>query len=341
MKERKKVLLIGGSVNQTKIVHAIGKELEEKYDCFYSPAYCEGLLDLARQKGLLEFTVLGERIRKQSEEYLLDHQLPVDYGASGSFDLFVTTSDIIIQKKLHRKPVVLVQEGMIDPEDWRYHIVRALNLPHWMAGTAMAGLSHVYRYFCVASAGYRKLLIEKGCDSAKIIVTGLPNFDHVITYRNNAFPYHNYVLITTSNARETFRPDDRFQFLRWAMEKAQGRPVIFKLHPNENVERATREIRQIAPEALIFSSGNTDHMIANCSALITQYSTCIFVGLALEKECYSYFDLGKLRDLMPIQNNGQSGKLIALVCERALEQSISSTPQTKKQSAWSAEWGGQ
>jgi hypothetical protein len=341
MNNRKKVLLIGGSVNQTKIIHAVGKELEEKYDCYYSPAYCEGLLNVARQSGMLEFTVLGERIRKRSEEYLNDHHLPIDYGATHSYDLFVTTSDIIIQKKLLRKPVVLVQEGMVDPEDWRYHVVRALHLPRWMAGTAMAGLSHVYRYFCVASPGYRKALIEKGCNPDKVIVTGLPNFDHVRSFCNNDFPFHDYVLVATSNARETFKADDRFRFLHWAMERAQGRPTIFKLHPNENVERATREIKTVAPEALIFSSGDTDHMIANCSTLITQYSTCIFVGLALGKECHSYFDVEKLRNLMPIQNNGQSGRRIAFVCNRVLQQPIPSFSPAKKQPAWLAEWEGQ
>ena len=43
-------------------------------------------------------------------------------------------------------------------------------------------------------------------------------------------------------------------------------------------------------------------MIANCDALVTQYSSTVFVGLALGKECHSYWDLDELRRLMPVQN---------------------------------------
>jgi hypothetical protein len=56
-------------------------------------------------------------------------------------------------------------------------------------------------------------------------------------------------------------------------------------------------------------------MIANCDVLVTQYSSVVFVGLALGKECHSYFDLGDLRELLPIQNGGTSAAAIARVCE--------------------------
>jgi hypothetical protein len=39
-----------------------------------------------------------------------------------------------------------------------------------------------------------------------------------------------------------------------------------------------------------------------------------FVGVALEKEVYSYLDVNELRRLMPIQNGGMSAKRIAEVC---------------------------
>jgi hypothetical protein len=32
-------------------------------------------------------------------------------------------------------------------------------------------------------------------------------------------------------------------------------------------------------------------MIANCSTLITQYSTVVYTGIALGKEVHSYFDV--------------------------------------------------
>lgn len=332
--ERKKVLLIGGSLNQTKMVHAVGQHLEKQYACYYTPMFCDGFLEIARRLGWLEFTVIGDRIRQRSEAYLRQHGLPVDYGGrQHDYDLIVTTSDLIIQRRLHGKPVILIQEGMTDPEDWRFPLVKALRLPRWIASTATTGLSHHYRYFCVASNGYRDLFIQKGCDPNKVVVTGIPNFDNVQAYLNNDFPYRDYVLVATSNARETFKRDDRQAFLRWAIEKARGRPVIFKLHPAENVERATQEIRALLPEALVFADGNTDHMIANCSALVTQYSSVIFVGLALEKECHSYFDMDFLRRLVPIQNNGTSGRNIAQLCSYVLEQQTARAPQALRKPA--------
>jgi hypothetical protein len=61
-------------------------------------------------------------------------------------------------------------------------------------------------------------------------------------------------------------------------------------------------------------------MIANCDVLITQYSTVVYIGLALGKEVYSYFDIEMLKELVPIQNGATSGKNIARVCRRLLQE---------------------
>jgi hypothetical protein len=321
---RKKVLLIGGSLNQTRMTHAVGVHLAERYDCYYSPAYVEGPLELARQMSWLDFTVLGNPIRQRAEDYLKRHNLPIDIGGQlHDYDLAVLTTDLIIPANLRGKPLVLVQEGMTDAETWQFRLVKALRLPRWLAGTATNGLSDAYQVFCVASPGYRQLFINKGCRPEKLVVTGLPNFDDVQAHLKNDFPHRDYVLVATSNARETFKRDDRQAFLRWALELAAGRPLIFKLHPAENAARAAREIQKVAPDALIFSDGSTDQMIANCSVLITQYSSCVYVGLALGKECHSYFDIAMLRQLTPVQNGGASGRNIAQVCARVLEQPAS------------------
>ena len=101
-------------------------------------------------------------------------------------------------------------------------------------------------------------------------------------------------------------------------EIAAGRPMIFKLHPNENFERATREIREVVGDVPIYTDGNIDHMIANCEALICQYSTVVYVGIVLGKEVHSYFDEDMLQRLTPLQNGGQSGRNIAQVCRHIL-----------------------
>jgi len=148
-------------------------------------------------------------------------------------------------------------------------------------------------------------------------VTGIPNFDDCRRYLDNDFPYHGYVLVCSSDARETLKGDDRSAFLRRCLEIARGRRLIVKLHPNEDFRRARREIHEVAPAALVFDSGSAEEMIANCEVLVTQYSSTVFVGLALGKECHSYFDLDALRRLMPVQN-ASAARNIATVCREVL-----------------------
>jgi hypothetical protein len=52
-------------------------------------------------------------------------------------------------------------------------------------------------------------------------------------------------------------------------------------------------------------------MIANCAVLITEYSSCVYVGIALGKEVHSFFDNAELQRLAPVQNNGTSAEKIA------------------------------
>ena len=153
----------------------------------------------------------------------------------------------------------------------------------------------------------------------KIVVTGIPNFDDCRRYCSNDFPYRHYVLACTSALREIFQREDRKAFIRRAVEIAGGRQLIFKLHPSENVERATREIRRHAPGAMVFATGSAEEMIANCDVLITRFSSTAFVGLALGKETYSDFSMDEMRRLMPVQH-GSAAPNIANVCRRFLEE---------------------
>jgi hypothetical protein len=314
---RPKVLLIGGSVNQTSICHEISKYLAGDCDCYFTPFYTDHpLVVKVLRTGLLDFTTLGGRFRKQTDEYLAKHRLPVDFGGrQHNYDLVITTSDLLLPENIRHNKTVLVQEGMTDPENFLFQLVRKFRLPPWTAlNTSAFGLSGAYHYFCVASEGYRQLFIDKGVDAEKIIVTGIPNFDHAAAFQKNKFPYRNYVLVATSDLRETGRFDRRGKFIREAVALAGGRPLVFKLHPNELIKRSSKEIKRYAPDALIFSAGNIGEMIANCDLLITQYSSVAFIGLALKKKVYSYFNLSQLQRLMPVQNGGKSGRIIAEFC---------------------------
>ena len=317
---RRRIFFICGSMNQTTQMHQISRHLPE-YEHSFSPYYFDGPTEILRRLGLVEFTIAGNKLADRCRGYLREHDLPVDYqGRSGLYDLVLTCSDLFLPKNIRDKRIVLVQEGITDPESPAFHLVKRLRfLPLWLGGTATTGLSDAYRAFCVASEGYRDFFIRKGVRPEKIVVTGIPNFDDCgRRYGRNDFPYRHFVLACTSPLREIFRGEDRPAFIRRAVALAGGRLLIFKLHPNENVERATREIRQYAPEAMVLATGSAEEMIANCDVLITRFSSTVFVGLALGKETYSDFDLDELRRLMPVQN-GSAAPGIAEVCRRVLE----------------------
>lgn len=314
----KKILFICGSLNQTTMMHKISLYFTE-FECFFTPYYADGIEDWAGKANLLEFTVLGGRHMQESKEYIIKNSLKMDYrGERYDYDLVITSSDLIIQRNILRKRIVLVQEGITEPETWVYWLVKWLKLPRYLANTSTSGLSDAYDLFCVASEGYAKHFIRKGVRPEKIAVTGIPNFDNLKQNVNNDFPQQDFVLVATTPLRETFRYDNRANFIKRCVAIATGRPLIFKLHPTEHVDRATREIYQYAPKAIVLTHGNVNHMIANASIVITQQSTCTFVAVCLDKKTYTDLNLEELRYLMPIQNNGTSAARIANLALRLL-----------------------
>lgn len=322
---KRKILFICGSLNQTTMMHKIALHFPDD-DCFFTSYYSDGFVKILAKTGFLDFCILGGQFKKRTLDYINKYNLNIDSeGSANDYDLVYTCSDLIMPKNILDKKVILVQEGMTDPENLMYFIVKNLKLPRWLASTSTTGLSNSYTKFCVASEGYRKLFIRKGVDPDKIIVTGIPNFDDCNKYIHNDFPHKNYVLVATSDIRETFKYENRKKFIEYAKKIANGKQLIFKLHPNENVERASAEINAYAPGALIYSSGNTSQMIANCDTLITHYSSVVFIGLALGKEVFSDIDINELKELIPIQNNGTSAKTIADIGRRLMSPELEIT----------------
>jgi len=319
---RPKVLLICGNRNHTTTMHAIANELTD-CDCAFTPYYCDdwSALDLMRRAHLLEFVALGHEFRTRCMSYLEERNLPIDVGgARGRYDLVITCSDLIVPSNIRGIPLVGVQEGMIDPKLFWWRVMEHLPwlpLPRWAAGTAGTGLSHAYDRYCVASEGYRKDFVERGAQAERLVVTGLPNFDNFAGYLRPGHWIEGCVLACTSDGRETFRRDDRKRFIRWALEIAGDRPLVFKFHPNERMSRAVDEVRQWAPRARALTSGSGEELAANCHTLITEWSTLAYVGLALGKPTYSYRDLEAHRAMLPVQH-GRAAKNIAAVCRDVL-----------------------
>lgn len=311
--EKKNILFICGSLNQTKMMHKISMHLQE-HNLFFTPYYANGILNFVSRFGLTNFTPLGGNHKKMTCDYFSEHKLQLDQrGGKNNYDLIFTCSDLIVQKNLRNKKVILVQEGMTDPVNLGFYLAKYLGFPRWIASTSTTGLSNAYDYFCVASEGYKQHFIKNGVTPGKIKVTGIPNFDDVNKHCNNNFPHKNFVLVATSDSRETLKYENRKKFIKYALNIAYEKQLIFKLHPNENLERAVNEINKYAPGSIVYSSGDINEMIANCDTLITRYSTVVYVGIALGKEVYSYFNIEQLKKLTPIQNNSTSACNIAQI----------------------------
>ncbi len=316
---KKKILYICGSLNQTTINYQIYQELQE-YDSWFSPFYDDGFIGLITKTGFLNFSILAGNAKRSTLKFLKQRNCQIDYkGKLNDYDLIVTCSDLIVPKNIKGKNIILVQEGMTDPEDYRYHLTKNLKLPRFIANTSMAGLSDAYQKFCIISEGYREIFTKKGVNPEKLEVTGIPNFDNVKQYEKNDFPHKDYVLAASSHMRETMKYENRKAFIEKAVKIANGDKLIFKLHPNEKRERAFREIEKYAPGSLIFQEGNTNHMIANCHTMLTRYSTVIMVALAMGKKVYSDLSQELQEKITPLQTGGKSAERIANVCREYLK----------------------
>ena len=253
-------------------MHKIAQELSD-HECYFTPYYADGLINLLAKGGMLNNTILGGRHHRNTMKYLRENNLPLDIrGKKDHYDLVLTGSDAIIQKNIHKTRIILIQEGMTEPEGIPYHLVKALKLPRWLANTSVTGLSNAFDAFCVASQGYRDLFIHKGVHPEKIVITGIPNFDNLGEIEKSDFPYEDFVLVATTPFRETMRPEIRPLFIRRCVDIANGRQLIFKLHPLENAYRAIREINRYAPGAKIYWRGDINKMMAKAQTVITQWS---------------------------------------------------------------------
>lgn len=304
-------------------MHQIANELPE-FDCWFSQLFTDNatLNYFLAKTPLFNGTVLSRKFRLKSERYLQQNALQIDFSAKkNQYDLVVYCTDMIVPKRMRQHKTIWVQEGMIDRYTLWSKIVRTLRLPSTMCGnTSLNGAANICDVYCAASEGYKQQFADKGTALNKIVVTGMPNYDNQQQHLNNDFVHRNYVMVATTDMRETFRVENRVAFIKKAVKIAAGRPLLFKLHPNENFTRAEKEIRKHTPAGtMIYKQGNTAHMIANCCELITQYSTVVYTGIALGKTVHSWFDVEELKTLAPLQNEGTSAKTIAALCRRYIK----------------------
>ncbi len=334
--KNKKILFVCGSMNQTTQMHKISLELPE-YEAYFSPFFATGFLGFLNRLKLVEYTILGGVVKRNAHNYIRENKLKLDYrGKRDDYDLVITSQDITFPSNLKKFKTILVQEGMTDPPDWRYHVTRFLHLYRWCASTSMTGLSHQYDYFCVASEGFRKQFIERGISPNKIRVTGIPNFDNIVhEMKELKFEHKNFVLVATSDIRETLKYENRKKLIEYALKIANGRKLIFKLHPNENVKKRIAEIKKYAPDALVYHGVSIEPLLANCDVFITKFSSTLFPAFVLGKEVHCAIYNDELQKLVPIQNDGTSVKNIAVVAKELLELSPSDIRKREKNKYYS------
>lgn len=319
-------------MNQTTQMHKISRELPE-HEAYFTPFFDTGFLDWMNRLKLVEYTILGSVYRQNALNYIKENNLKLDYrGKNDNYDLVITSQDITVPRNIKKFKIILVQEGMTDPPDWRYQVTRFLHLPRWCASTSMTGLSHQYDYFCVASDGFKDQFVERGINTNKIRVTGIPNFDEIYKMKNLEFEHNNFVLVATSDIRETLRYENRKKIIQFAKKIANGRKLIFKLHPNENANKRTKEIKKYAPDALVYHGVNIDPLLANCDVFISRFSSTVFPALILGKEVYCDLDNDLLKKLAPIQNSGTSASNIAEVANELLSIAGSTARLIKRKS---------
>jgi hypothetical protein len=322
---KKKILFIIGSPNQTTQMFQIYSYLKDDYDCYFSQFFgAHPIIQFAIRKGFMENTIYAGHFRKKADEFVARHGLQYDYlGAKHAheYEMVFLCNDMVVPHVARKTRSIFVQEGMIDPITWRTRIVSALGLFRYLTfDTSLNGCSNLADVFCVASEGYKNYMHRWGTDRDKIFVTGIPNFDNAANYKKNNFPHSGYVLVCSTDMRETMRKEDRPAFIKHCVTLAAGRKMVWKLHPNELYDRAVKEIQEFGgTDILIFQDGNTNEMIANCDVLITQYSSVVYVGMALGKEVHSLFPKEELIRNMPVQNGGQSAANIARIAREFIE----------------------
>lgn len=320
MVNKKKIICVVGSLNQTKQLHLISKHLNEDFDIYFTQIYGEGLFyRVVAESGVMDNTVLGKdsSFTKLSREYILDNQLQYDYRAQSKgnqYDLALLSTDMIVPKTLRRIKSIWVQEGMIDPIKTSGILIKKLGLPtYFTSDTSLNGTSNRADIYCAMSSGYKDYFSKWGTDRAKIIITGVPNFDNIISFAENPYPESGFVLIATSDIRELGGNENRVDFFKKCREIARDRKVIYKPHPNENLNRVTREVKMVIPDVDIITKPVLDTLIAHCDTFITQWSSSAYVGLVMGKTIYSYFPIEELEANKPLQNGGKSAEIIAQI----------------------------
>lgn len=181
--DKKKILFIIGSVNQTSQMHQISSFLPE-YDCYFTQFFDDNpIVKFMLKVGIMEQTILSGHFKRNSEEYLKKHNLKNDYRMeiyNHKYDMVVMCTDMVFVDRIKNLKTVWVQEGMTDPLNRWGRFVRKFGLhPAFTLSTSLNGSMNRCDIYCVGSLGYKEKFIKQGTDGERLVITGIPNFDNL------------------------------------------------------------------------------------------------------------------------------------------------------------------
>jgi hypothetical protein len=232
---KNKILFVCSSLQQAKMMHEISKHLYA-HNCYFTFNYCDGLSIFLSDTSFLSNKILGRKSRKATIDYFTNQNITVDStGDENDYDIVLTCNDLAIPPNIKSKTVLFIQDIAKDTENFLDRTGMTFGLSHKRKRTSSDVREGIYTKYCVSSEGFKTQLINKGITQDKIAVTGIPGFDNYFKYIGNNFPHKNFVLVATSDNRETYNFEDRQKFIYDSIKISEGRKLIFKLHPNENL----------------------------------------------------------------------------------------------------------
>ena len=321
----KKILFIGSTIRQTWALHEISKHLETAYQCYFTPYYADGLVDVFRRFGWLESTILGESHQKATLNYIKKYNLKLDHrGNDHDYDLVVTGSDLVVQNNIRGKKLLLVQEEITVPDTPFTQLVEWLTVPRLLANTSANGLSDRYDIFCVASQGYADRYVRKGLNPEKIKVTGIPRYASLQDARHETTVDRGVVHFATTPLSEPLKPKVRKAYLKEATQIADGRKIRIKLLPKGHVRRAKRQLRKIFPLVPIVVGDNLNQHFAR-----SRESICVLTAFTMAEKLHIFSDAQDVLSLMQVEQQIDSAEKIAKICRHLLNTPLPEVKDSK------------
>ena len=190
---------------------------------------------------------------------------------------------------------------------------------------------------------FRELFIRHGVPAERIVVTGQPMMDTILTCnedkamvrRKLGLPLDKTIvlLLTTATVEyNLWRPGQRRYFIAQVLKAFAGLPehqLAIKLHPREKVEDYQKLVQKLGFEVPIYRDVNLYEILNAADAAITTYSTTGLDALILKKPLI-VFDLFSKVEPVPYVGSGAALGVYKPQDLRAAVMTVFNDDETKK-----------